>query len=144
MALHETVPIVLMALTNLGSLYTLYTHNGMRSSVQDAPVIKRVPAERRAAKVEATFQCFDPHFDQVLTPRTCFFQVILALIMLFIASWGTSIISVNYFNYNQGSSAEFLLVIARFANIIFIAMSPAVLAVGHRGLRTFFKSLLAH
>ncbi|TWW62103.1 olfactory receptor class A-like protein 4 [Takifugu flavidus] len=120
MVLHEIVPIVLMALTNLGSLYTLYTHNGMQSSVQDAPVIKRVPAERRAAKV------------------------ILALIVLFIASWGTSIISVNYFNYNQGSSAEFLLVIARFANIIFIAMSPAVLAVGHRGLRTFFKSLLAH
>lgn len=52
MVLHETVPIVLMALTNLGSLYTLYTHNGMRSSVQKAPVMKRVPAERRAAKVE--------------------------------------------------------------------------------------------
>lgn len=62
MVLHETVPIVLMALTNLGSLYTLYTHNGMRSSVQDAPVIKRVPAERRAAKVKATFECLDPHF----------------------------------------------------------------------------------
>ena len=73
-----------------------------------------------------------------------FLQVILALIMLFIASWGTSIISVNYFNYNRGSSAEFLLVIARFANIIFIAMSPAVLAVGHRRLRSFVKSALAH
>lgn len=73
-----------------------------------------------------------------------FLQVILALIMLFIASWGTSIISVNYFNYNRGSSAEFLLVIARFANIIFIAISPVVLAVGHRGLRTFFKAFLAH
>lgn len=73
-----------------------------------------------------------------------FLQVILALIMLFIASWGTSIISVNYFNYNRGSSADFLLVIARFANIIFIAMSPAVLAVGHRRLRSFIKSMLAH
>lgn len=73
-----------------------------------------------------------------------FLQVILALIMLFIASWGTSIISVNYFNYNRGSSAEFLLVIARFANIIFIAMSPAVLAVGHRRLRSFIKSMLTH
>ncbi|XP_070815547.1 olfactory receptor class A-like protein 4 [Chaetodon trifascialis] len=120
MVIHETIPIILMAFTNLGSLYTLYTHGRMRSSVQDAPVIKRVPAERRAAKV------------------------ILALIMLFIASWGTSIISVNYFNYNRGSSAEFLLVIARFANIIFIAMSPAVLAVGHRRLRSFLKSTLAH
>lgn len=88
--------------------------------------------------------CRSNTFHQALTPQTCFPQVILALIMLFIASWGTSIISVNYFNYNQGLSAEFLLVIARFANIIFIAMSPAVLAIGHRGLRTFFKSLLAH
>ncbi|KAM8756453.1 olfactory receptor class A-like protein 4 [Acanthopagrus schlegelii] len=120
MVIHETIPIILMALTNLASLYMLYTHGRMRSSVQDAPVIKRVPAERRAAKV------------------------ILALIMLFIASWGTSIISVNYFNYNRGSSAEFLLVIARFANIIFIAMSPAVLAVGHRRLRSFIKSMLSH
>ncbi len=51
MVIHETIPIILMAFTNLGSLYTLYTHGRMRSSVQDAPVIKRVPAERRAAKV---------------------------------------------------------------------------------------------
>ncbi|XP_039971467.1 olfactory receptor class A-like protein 4 [Xiphias gladius] len=120
MVIHETIPIILMAFTNMGSLFTLYTHGRKRSSVQDAPVIKRVPAERRAAKV------------------------ILALIMLFIASWGTSIISVNYFNYNRGSSAEFLLVIARFANIIFIAMSPAVLALGHRRLRSFIKSMLSH
>ncbi|XP_040889525.1 olfactory receptor class A-like protein 4 [Toxotes jaculatrix] len=120
LVIHEAIPIILMAFTNLGSLYTLHTHGRTRSSVQDAPVIKRVPAERRAAKV------------------------ILALIMLFIASWGTSIISVNYFNYNRGSSAEFLLVIARFANIIFIAMSPAVLAVGHRRLRSFIKSMISH
>nr|XP_057910983.1 olfactory receptor class A-like protein 4 [Doryrhamphus excisus] len=120
MVIHETIPIILMALTNLGSLYTLYTHGRVRTSTQDAPVIKRVPAERRAAKV------------------------ILALIMLFIVSWGTSIISVNYFNYNRGSSAEFLLVIARFANIIFIAMSPMVLAVGHRRLRSFIRSVLSH
>ena len=44
-----------MVLTNLGSLYTLYTHNGMRSSMQDSPLIKRGPAERRAAKVKAAF-----------------------------------------------------------------------------------------
>lgn len=49
--IHETIPIILMAFTNLGSLYTLYTHGRTRSSVQDGPVIKRVPAERRAAKV---------------------------------------------------------------------------------------------
>ncbi|XP_062313033.1 olfactory receptor class A-like protein 4 [Osmerus eperlanus] len=123
MVIHEIVPIILMAITNLGSLYTLYSHVRTRKSstqAQIAPIIKRVPAEKRAAKV------------------------ILALIMLFIVSWGTSIISVNYFNYNRGSSSEFLLVIARFANIIFIALSPMVLAVGHRGLRSFIKSVLTH
>lgn len=51
MVIHETIPIVLMAFTNLSSLYTLYTHGRMRSSMKDAPALKRVPAERRAAKV---------------------------------------------------------------------------------------------
>lgn len=52
MVIHEAFPIILMAFTNLGSLYTLYNHGRVRSStVQDAPVIKRVPAEKRAAKV---------------------------------------------------------------------------------------------
>ncbi|KAJ8260229.1 hypothetical protein GJAV_G00178570 [Gymnothorax javanicus] len=121
MVIHETVPIILMSITNLGSLYTLYAHSRTRNAdhmKQSAPVIRRVPAERRAAKV------------------------ILALIMLFIVSWGTSIISVNYFNYNRGDSAEFLLVVARFANTAFIALSPMVLAIGHRRLRALMKSLI--
>ncbi|CAL8338634.1 unnamed protein product [Merluccius merluccius] len=120
MVIHETLPILLMAFTNIGSLYTLYSHSRVRSLVKDTHVTKKVPAERRAAKV------------------------ILALIMLFIASWGTSIISVNYFNYNRGTSAEYLLVIARFANIIFIAMSPIILTIGHRRLRSFAKSILVY
>ncbi|XP_021466816.2 olfactory receptor class A-like protein 4 [Oncorhynchus mykiss] len=123
MVIHEILPIILMAITNLGSLYTLYTHGRTHNPAhmtQDVPVIKRIPAERRAAKV------------------------ILALIMLFIGSWGTSIISINYFNYNRGLSAGFLLVIARFANTIFIAISPIVLAVGHRRLRAVVKSFLTH
>lgn len=116
--IHEVVPIILMAITNLGSLYTLYSHSRSNKSftqTQNGPMIKRVPAERRAAKV------------------------ILTLILLFIVSWGTSIISVNYFNYNRGSSAEFLFVTARFTNTIFIAMSPLVLALGHRGIRSFLR-----
>ncbi|XP_027859262.1 olfactory receptor class A-like protein 4 [Xiphophorus couchianus] len=116
MMVHEIFPIILMAVTNMMSLYILNTYGRSRSSVQDAPVLKRVPAEKRAAKV------------------------ILALVMLFIVSWGTSIISVNYFNYNRGSSAEFLLVVARFGNSIFITMSPVVLAIGHRRLRSCMKS----
>ncbi|MEQ2299096.1 hypothetical protein AMECASPLE_011998 [Ameca splendens] len=116
MVIHEIFPIILMVVTNITSLYTLFNHGRSRSSAQDTPVIKRVPAERRAAKV------------------------ILALVMLFTISWGTSIISVNYFNYNRGSSAEFLLVITRYANTIFIVMSPVVLAIGHRRLRSCMKS----
>lgn len=53
MVIHETLPIILMALTNLASLYTLYTHVRVRHSVHDTVVIKRVPAERRAAKVRS-------------------------------------------------------------------------------------------
>ncbi|XP_051977459.1 olfactory receptor class A-like protein 4 [Xyrauchen texanus] len=121
MVIHEAIPICLMTFTNLGSLVTLYSHRNMWNSTkkdQDAPVISRIPAERRAAKV------------------------ILTLNILFISSWGANVISVNYFNYNRGFSTEFLLIIARFANLTFIALSPIVLAVGHRRLRSFIKSVL--
>lgn len=56
MAIHEVLPIILMVVTNVTSLYTLYTHGKMRSSMQDAAVVKRVPAERRAAKVTASLK----------------------------------------------------------------------------------------
>ncbi|XP_072530695.1 olfactory receptor class A-like protein 4 [Salminus brasiliensis] len=123
MVIHEVIPIVLMSVANLGSLLTLYAHGNTHSSgnkVQDAPVIRRVPAERRAAKV------------------------ILALILLFIMSWSASVISVNYFNYNRGASSTYLLVLARFSNSLFIAFSPIILAVGHRRLRAFMKSIISH
>uniref|UniRef100_A0A3B3IA75 Olfactory receptor class A related 3, tandem duplicate 1 n=1 Tax=Oryzias latipes TaxID=8090 RepID=A0A3B3IA75_ORYLA len=122
MVIHEALPILLMTATNLSSLYMLHTYSRTRTrtSIQHAPVIRGVPAERRAARV------------------------ILILVLLFVVSWGTSVISVNYFNYNRGTSSEFLLVIARFAQILFIALSPAVLAVGHRGLRSCIKSSLTY
>ncbi|XP_062329255.1 olfactory receptor class A-like protein 4 [Osmerus eperlanus] len=122
MVIHEIIPIILMAITNLGSLYTLYSHGRASTSTLNAPTKKRVPAEKRAAKV------------------------IVALTVLFISSWGTSIISVNYYNYRRstGNSSMVLLVLARFANTTFIALSPIVLAVGHRGLRLFIKSVLIH
>ncbi|XP_059399329.1 olfactory receptor class A-like protein 4 [Carassius carassius] len=125
MLIHECLPICLMSVTNLGSLLTLYSHRQTRRAAnksQDTPVITRIPAERRAAKV------------------------ILALNILFILSWGGSVISVNYFNYNRRSSrssTEFLLIVARITNITFIALSPVVLAVGHRKLRAFLKSVLS-
>ncbi|XP_017309536.1 olfactory receptor class A-like protein 4 [Ictalurus punctatus] len=121
MVIHEVIPIVLMSATNLGSLLILYAHGNAHKTTskdQDAPVLRRVPAERRAAKV------------------------ILALIILFIISWGASVISVNYFNYNRGASSAYLLVLARFSNSGFIALSPIILAVGHRKLREVIKSII--
>ncbi|XP_053349185.1 olfactory receptor class A-like protein 4 [Clarias gariepinus] len=121
MVIHEIIPIILMSTTNLGSLFILYTHGNAHRTAnkgQDAPVIRRVPAERRAAKV------------------------ILALIVLFIISWGVNVISVNYFNYNRGTASADLLVIARFFNCAFTAFSPIVLAIGHRKIREFMKSIV--
>ncbi|KTG37308.1 hypothetical protein cypCar_00035325 [Cyprinus carpio] len=137
MVIHESLPICLMNITNLGSLLTLYAHGHSRNTTnksQDAPVVTRIPAERRAAKN-------GPELHK--QSLSVFSQVILALNVLFISSWGTNVISVNYFNYNRGSSTEFLLIVARFANMSFIAFSPIVLAVGHRKLRAFIKSVLS-
>ncbi|KAM6980747.1 olfactory receptor class A-like protein 4 [Aplochiton taeniatus] len=117
MVINEIIPIILMAFTSIGSLCTLYSH-GRKHLVKGAPVIKREPAEKRAAKV------------------------IVVLVVLFILTWGTSLFSINYFNYNRGKSTQFILAIARFANTLFIAMSPIVLAVGHRRLRSVVQSVL--
>lgn len=54
MVIHESLPIILMSITNLGSLVTLYAHRRSLLHSQknpEAPAIRRVPAERRAAKV---------------------------------------------------------------------------------------------
>lgn len=51
LVIHEMAPILLMAFTSLSSLYTLYNHGRMHPLVQNATVIKGVPAETRAAKV---------------------------------------------------------------------------------------------
>ncbi|GAA6098991.1 olfactory receptor class A-like protein 4, partial [Tachysurus ichikawai] len=121
MVIHEVIPLFLMSSTNLGSLLILYAHgnaHNIASKDQDAPILRRVPAERRAAKV------------------------ILALIILFIISWGASVISVNYFNYNRGASSAYMLILARFSNSAFIAFSPVILAVGHRKFREFIKSIM--
>ncbi|XP_066530250.1 olfactory receptor class A-like protein 4 [Hoplias malabaricus] len=120
--IHEIIPIVLMTITNLSSLVTLYTHSKLNKhhpthKDPHIPAVKRVPAEIRAAKV------------------------ILALIVAFIVSWGASVISVNYVNYNGGPSSGSLLVLACFSNSGFIASSPFILAVGHRRLRAVIKSV---
>ncbi|XP_023686187.1 olfactory receptor class A-like protein 4 isoform X2 [Paramormyrops kingsleyae] len=120
--IHEILPIVLMSVTNVSTLYKLYGHGRRRlggNAVEDALGARRIPAERRAAKV------------------------IMALIILFTLSWGTSIISNNNINFNGGQSADALRVVARFANSAFIALSPVVLTFGHRRMRAVVKAMLS-
>ncbi|XP_066547521.1 olfactory receptor class A-like protein 4 [Amia ocellicauda] len=115
MVLHEATPILLMLGTNLGTLHILAQHGQAQSSLAH-----RVPAEKRAAKV------------------------VLVLVMLFLASWGGSVLSVNFYNYNRGPASAYLLVMARFTNSLFIAGSPLVLLAGHRRLRHALARVLAH
>ncbi|XP_040926659.1 olfactory receptor class A-like protein 4 [Betta splendens] len=138
LVIHEMTPVVLMAFTSLSSLHTLYNHG--RKHPLERNAVRRVPAELRAAKVRCCVAALGPG---CFMPFYLFHQVILSLVMLFVASWGTSVISVTYFNYNRSSSTEFLRVITRFCNVAFLSLSPAVLAFGHRGLRSFIRSVLA-
>ncbi|XP_058876184.1 olfactory receptor class A-like protein 4 [Acipenser ruthenus] len=117
LVVHEALPIILMLGTNLATLYRLGMHGRSVGAVQES-LPRRVPAERKAAKV------------------------ILLLIVLFIVPWGTSLVSLNYYNYNRGPSGEYLVVIATFSNSLFIALSPLVLAAGHSKLRSKLKHLL--
>uniref|UniRef100_A0A8B9GWI5 Taste receptor type 2 n=1 Tax=Astyanax mexicanus TaxID=7994 RepID=A0A8B9GWI5_ASTMX len=126
MVIHEIIPIVLMSVTNLGSLLTLYAHERAQMALFS------LSGHINYINFSLIFFCISP------------LQVILALILLFIVSWGASVISVNYFNYNRGASSTYLLVLARFFNSLFIALSPLILAVGHRRLRQFFKSIISH
>lgn len=75
MMVHEIFPIILMAVTNMMSLYILNTYGRSRSSVQDAPVLKRVPAEKRAAKVRQTLE--SKYCSK--TTRTVFVPILLIL-----------------------------------------------------------------
>lgn len=49
--IHEITPILLMCVTSLCSLYTLYNYRRLWPLEQNATAKKRVPAEIRAAKV---------------------------------------------------------------------------------------------
>lgn len=54
MVIHEAIPMFLMTGTNLGSLLVLYAHGNAHKAASknhDGPVLRRVPAEKRAAKV---------------------------------------------------------------------------------------------
>ncbi|XP_028664062.1 olfactory receptor class A-like protein 4 [Erpetoichthys calabaricus] len=118
LVLHEAIPILLMLGTNLATLNTLRNH-GKSVGTGTECLRGRVPAERKAAKL------------------------ILSLIILFVVSWGASVLSVNYYNYNRGPSSEYMLIVARFSNSLFIGLSPLVLAAGHRKLQNKLKNILS-
>ncbi|KAG2459489.1 olfactory receptor class A-like protein 4 [Polypterus senegalus] len=118
LVLHEAIPILLMLGTNLATLNTLRNH-GKSVGTGTECFRGRVPAERKAAKL------------------------ILSLIILFVVSWGASVLSVNYYNYNRGPSSEYMLIVARFSNSLFIGLSPLVLAAGHRKLQNKLKNILS-
>ena len=80
MVIHEIVPIILMAITNLGSLYTLYSHGRTSISSVNAPIMKKVPAEKRAAKVVHKLRgSLCEHFTLtfVLSPPVCSLSLLL-------------------------------------------------------------------
>lgn len=52
--IHEILPIILMCVTNVSTLCKLYGHGSRRlggNAVEDSLGARRIPAERRAAKV---------------------------------------------------------------------------------------------
>ncbi|XP_075183442.1 olfactory receptor class A-like protein 4 [Anomaloglossus baeobatrachus] len=116
LVIHEVIPVILMAITNISSLYTLQQHS---KTIAAQKTIKRVASERKAA------------------------LVILTLVILFVLCWGSNIVATNFYNFTRGSfSTSFLLTIANFGAYIFMGFSPLVLLIGHSKLRRKLVYLL--
>ncbi|XP_029433924.1 olfactory receptor class A-like protein 4 [Rhinatrema bivittatum] len=113
--IHEVIPVILMIGTNSCTLYILSKHIRVTGAES---MLGRVAAERRAAKV------------------------ILFLVLLFIACWGTNVLAVNYYNFTRGSSMTFLLQVANFGASLFMAFSPIVLIAGHSKLRRRLQKMI--
>ncbi|CAN0049114.1 unnamed protein product [Lampetra fluviatilis] len=65
-------------------------------------------------------------------------RLVLALVGSFLASWGSHILAVNFYNFGgqrEGPLAGALLAVARFSASTFLAVCPLVLALGHAPLR---------
>ncbi|XP_069597943.1 LOW QUALITY PROTEIN: olfactory receptor class A-like protein 4 [Ranitomeya imitator] len=116
LVIHEVIPIILMVVTNISSLYTLQRHS---KTIAAQKTIKRVASERKAA------------------------LVILTLVLLFVLCWGSNVVATNFYNFTKGSlSTSFLLTIANFGAYIFVGFGPLVLLIGHSKLRRKLVHLL--
>uniref|UniRef100_A0A8C4RXP0 Olfactory receptor class A related 3, tandem duplicate 2 n=1 Tax=Erpetoichthys calabaricus TaxID=27687 RepID=A0A8C4RXP0_ERPCA len=127
LVLHEAIPILLMLGTNLATLNTLRNH-GKSVGTGTECLRGRVPAERKAAKVSG-HDYFSLVFSSLPADANPFFSL--------------HVLSVNYYNYNRGPSSEYMLIVARFSNSLFIGLSPLVLAAGHRKLQNKLKNILS-
>ncbi|KAG8568907.1 hypothetical protein GDO81_014199 [Engystomops pustulosus] len=117
LVIHEVIPVILMVVTNLSSLYTLRQHS---KTISAQKTINRMASERKAALVIST------------------------LVILFVLCWGSNVVATNYYNFTRGSSStEFLLTIANFGTYIFMGFSPLVLLIGHSKLRRKLAQLLS-
>ncbi|XP_038630010.1 olfactory receptor class A-like protein 4 [Scyliorhinus canicula] len=114
--IHEAIPVSLMIFSNSATLLFLYKHHRKTRDVQFSSV--HGSTEWKAAKT------------------------ILYLILLFIVSWGTHVISVNYYNFNGSPSTRYMLIIARFSASGFVGFYPLVVASGHSKLRKRMRNIL--
>nr|XP_032825712.1 olfactory receptor class A-like protein 4 [Petromyzon marinus] len=73
-------------------------------------------------------------------------RLVLALVLSFVASWGSHILAVNFYNFGgrrEGPLAGALLALARFSASTFLALCPLILALGHAPLRRRLRCVAA-
>ncbi|XP_069466098.1 olfactory receptor class A-like protein 4 [Ambystoma mexicanum] len=116
MAIHEVLPILLMVATNLCTLHHLKHHTRAIGVGLSSP---HEAAKRRATKV------------------------ILGLVLLFLACWGSNLLAVNYCNFAHGDSASSLITLANFCGSLFLGLSPLVLLAGHSKLLQKLCSMIS-
>ncbi|XP_039610884.1 olfactory receptor class A-like protein 4 [Polypterus senegalus] len=117
LAIHEVTPTVLMVATNLSTLCVLKKY---MQSVAESGLTTHMHSERNASKL------------------------IVMLVTFFLLCWGTQILAVSYYNYNGGSQAEILLMLAQFSATIFVGFSPLVVMLGHSKMRNQVKKFFCH
>ncbi|XP_078496517.1 olfactory receptor class A-like protein 4 [Lissotriton helveticus] len=115
LVIHEVLPIFLMLATNMRSLVLLRHYTRAIGVAIPGP---RLLANRRAAKV------------------------ILWLVLLFVACWGSNLLAVNYYNFAHDESSSYLLTVANFCASLFLGFSPLVLLAGHSKLRQKLRRLI--
>ncbi|XP_027688178.2 olfactory receptor class A-like protein 4 [Chelonia mydas] len=115
LVIHKTVPVVLMP---GASVYTLHRLKGHVRAMEAENGVARFVSEQRAAKV------------------------ILALVVLFVACWGTNTLAVGYHSFTSWPPAPFLLQAADFCASLFLGMSTLVIPAGHSQLHRILRRMI--